>query len=129
MSELRTVSVDGCTLSPQEVVLVAQGQAGVSVSEDAWPGIHAARAVVDRIVASGEVVYGIYTGFGALVSQRISPSELATLQVNLIRSHATALGEDMDEIAVRAMMMVRLNSLCRDILASIPTAFIRLWLF
>jgi len=113
MSELRTVSVDGCTLSPQEVVLVAQGQAGVSVSEDAWPGIHAARAVVDRIVASGEVVYGINTGFGALVSQRISPSELATLQVNLIRSHATALGEDMDEIAVRAMMMVRLNSLCK----------------
>ena len=67
MSEQTTVYTDGTTLSPQEVLMVAKQQAKVAVSEDAWPSIHAARAVVNRIVTTGETVYGINTGFGALV--------------------------------------------------------------
>ena len=94
-------------------MMVANQQAKVDVSENAWPGIHAARAVVDRIVLTGETVYGINTGFGALVSERISPEDLAQLQLNLIRSHATALGDYMDVRSVRAMMFIRLNSLCK----------------
>ena len=113
MSEAPTIHVDGMTLSPQEVMMVARQQAKVAVSESAWPAIHAARGVVERIVSTGETVYGINTGFGALVHQRISSDDLAALQLNLIRSHATALGELMDVEAVRAMMLVRLNSLCK----------------
>ena len=113
MSDKPVVYADGSTLSPQEVMMVAQQRAIVAVSEDAWPGIHAARSVVERIVATGETVYGINTGFGALVHERISSDDLASLQVNLIRSHATALGDNMSVEAVRAMMMVRLNSLCK----------------
>ena len=113
MSERPTVHVDGTTLSPQEVMMVAKQQAIVAVSEDAWPAIHAARAVVERIVNTGETVYGINTGFGALVHERISSDDLAALQLNLIRSHATALGELMRVEAVRAMMLIRLNSLCK----------------
>ena len=93
--------------------MVAQQKATVAVSEDAWPSIHAARRVVERIVADGETVYGINTGFGALVHERISVDDLAQLQLNLIRSHATALGDLMDIEAVRAMMLIRLNSLCK----------------
>jgi len=107
------VVVDGTTLSLPEVLAVADGKVTVSVSDGAWGSINAARAVVDRIVSSGETVYGINTGFGALVRERISSEDLAQLQVNLIRSHATALGEPMDERSVRAMMLVRLNSLCK----------------
>ena len=113
MTELPTVYVDGETLSLSEVAAVAEQRATVSVSEDAWPKIHAARAVVDRIVREEETVYGINTGFGALVHQRIAPNQIAELQVNLIRSHATALGEPMSVRDVRAMMLVRLNSLCK----------------
>ncbi len=113
MTQRPTVYTDGTTLSPQEVLMVARGQASVEVSEDAWPSIHAARGVVDRIVETGETVYGINTGFGALVKERISQQDLADLQINLVRSHATGLGEDMSIEAVRAMMMVRLNSLCK----------------
>ena len=113
MTDERIVYVDGATLAPSEVMLVAHQRALVEVSGDAWPLIHAARDVVERIVDQGETVYGINTGFGALVNQRISSEDLADLQVNLIRSHATALGEPMDIIAVRAMMVIRLNSLCK----------------
>ena len=93
--------------------MVAKGQADVAVSDDAWPGIHAARQVVERIVSTGDTVYGINTGFGALVRERISTDDLAQLQINLIRSHATGVGDLMTVEAVRAMMMVRLNSLCK----------------
>ncbi len=113
MTSMPVVHADGRTLTPQEVAMVAQQKATVAVSEDAWPAIHAARRVVERIVSEGETVYGINTGFGALVHARISADDLAQLQVNLIRSHATAIGELMCIEAVRAMMLIRLNSLCK----------------
>ncbi len=107
------VFVDGATLTLAEIMAVAEERAKVAVSEDAWVNIHAARSVVERIVQEGETVYGINTGFGALVRERISAADLSQLQVNLVRSHATALGEPMHVPSVRAMMLVRLNSLCK----------------
>jgi histidine ammonia-lyase len=107
------ISLDGHTLNPAEVMRVATGNAHVSVSTDAIPRIEAARSVVERILANDETVYGINTGFGALVHQRISSEDLAQLQTNLVRSHATAIGELMSKEAVRAMMTVRINSLAK----------------
>jgi histidine ammonia-lyase len=109
----QTVFVDGNTLTAQQVHAVAVSASKVEVAADAWVAIHSAREVVERIVSQGETVYGINTGFGALVRQRISPEDIAQLQTNLIRSHATAIGEPMDVPSVRAMMLVRLNSLCK----------------
>jgi len=106
------VRLDGNTLTSTEVGMVAQG-AGVEISIDAWKGIENSRNVVEGILERGETVYGINTGFGALVSQRISPDDLAQLQVNLIRSHACAIGEPMSREDSRAMMCVRANSLAK----------------
>lgn len=113
MSAQPVVQVDGRTLTLQEILAVAEKRATVQVSEDAWPAIYSSRTVVERIVQSGETVYGINTGFGSLVRERISIEDLANLQVNLIRSHATALGEPMSEREIRAMMVIRVNSLCK----------------
>ena len=113
MADENIVEVDGATLSVTEVVLVSHHHAKVKVSKDAWPNIHAARGVVDRIVRNNETVYGINTGFGALVHERISQDDLNLLQVNLVRSHATAVGPSMSTPEVRAMMLIRLNSLCK----------------
>jgi len=107
------VSLDGHTLTAAEVMRVATGKAQVTVSKDALPRIEAARSVVERILSNDETVYGINTGFGALVHQRISSEDLAQLQTNLVRSHATAIGELMSKEAVRAMMTVRINSLSK----------------
>ena len=109
MSQRPVVYADGRTLSAQEVVMVAKGQADVAVSDDAWPGIHAARQVVERIVSTGDTVYGINTGFGALVRERISTDDLAQLQINLIRSHATGVGDLMTVEAVRAVSYTHLT--------------------
>ena len=108
-----TVQLDGTTLTPAEVERISTNHADVSISEAAWQRVNVARDVVEGILERGETVYGINTGFGALVHQRISPDDLATLQTNLIRSHATGLGEPMTRASVRAMMVVRINSLVK----------------
>ena len=104
-----SIKLDGNTLSATEIAMVSRGEI-VEVAADAWPKVDAARNVVEGILQRGETVYGINTGFGALVSENISPEDLALLQVNLIRSHACAIGEPMSIQDTRAMMCVRANS-------------------
>ena len=64
----------------------------VSLAPDAIERMKASRAVVERVVASGETAYGINTGFGKLASVRISAEQVRQLQVNLVRSHSCGVG-------------------------------------
>ena len=105
--------LDGNTLSPAEIVAIANGSALLEVSQDSWDRIIKSRKIVDDIVASGQVVYGINTGFGSLVNTIIDSEKLQELQINLIRSHATGLGERMDKTSVRTMMVARINSFAK----------------
>lgn len=107
-----SIKLDGNTLSSTEINLVSMGHK-VEVATDAWIKVEAARGVVNRILESGETVYGINTGFGALVSESISADDLGELQVNLIRSHACGIGDKMSIPDTRAMMCVRVNSLVK----------------
>ena len=109
---MSSVKLDGRTLTSTEILLVAKGEK-VEVASDAWNKVVLAREVVERILSSGETVYGINTGFGALVSESISKEDLSALQVNLIRSHACGIGEPMSIEDTRAMMCVRANSLVK----------------
>lgn len=76
-------------------------------------GIAASVAAVARIVARGEPVYGINTGFGKLASVRIDASDLATLQRNIVLSHAAGVGEAMPVPVARLMMALKLASLAQ----------------
>ena len=68
---------------------------------------------IERILARGEPVYGINTGFGKLASVRIADDELAVLQRNIVLSHAAGVGEPMPGAIVRLMMALKLVSLGR----------------
>ena len=70
-----------------------------------------ARGAIDAIVAKGEPVYGINTGFGKLASVRIDAADLATLQRNIVLSHAAGVGEPLPVPVVRLMMALKLASL------------------
>jgi histidine ammonia-lyase len=72
-----------------------------------------AAASVDRIVASGETVYGVNTGFGLLASTRIPDDRLAELQTNLILSHSAGLGEPLPRHVTRLMIVLKLLGLGR----------------
>src|SRR5215471_6472191 len=73
------------------------------------------RAVVDKLVASGQTAYGINTGFGKLASVRISSEQVRQLQVNLVRSHACGVGEPLSIPETRAMMLLRANALAKGL--------------
>jgi histidine ammonia-lyase len=75
--------------------------------------VAASAAAVERIVASGETVYGVNTGFGLLANQRIPAERLAELQRNLILSHSCGLGEPLPRHVVRLMIVLKLLGLGR----------------
>jgi histidine ammonia-lyase len=77
------------------------------------PKIAASAEAVARIVARGEPVYGINTGFGKLASVRIPAADLETLQRNIVLSHAAGTGEPMPRSVARLMMALKLASLAQ----------------
>lgn len=77
------------------------------------PAIAESAAAVRRILARGEPVYGINTGFGKLASLRIESDDLATLQRNIVLSHAAGVGDPMPVPVARLMMALKLASLAR----------------
>jgi histidine ammonia-lyase len=87
----------------------------VSLAPDAIERMKASRAVVERVVASGETAYGINTGFGKLASVRISAEQVRQLQVNLVRSHSCGVGLPLSEAETRAMMLLRANALAKGL--------------
>ena len=100
----------GGPLSLEDVVAVAGG-APVEFPAGARERVNAARAVVVRAVASGETVYGVTTGFGALANTRIDPAQAAELQHGIVRSHATAVGRPLSREEARAMLLLRAHVL------------------
>jgi histidine ammonia-lyase len=78
-----------------------------------WAGVEASAAAVARIVAKGAPIYGVNTGFGKLASVRIADADLATLQRNIVLSHAAGAGEPAHPMIVRLMMMLKLASLAQ----------------
>jgi histidine ammonia-lyase len=100
-------------LSLDQVVAVAREGALVRVAPAAKDRVAIARAFIERIGAEERTVYGVTTGFGHLSSVKISSSNLADLQRNLIRSHASGVGEPFAHDTVRAVMLLLANSLAR----------------
>ncbi|WP_230482416.1 histidine ammonia-lyase [Sphingomonas sp. Leaf21] len=83
------------------------------LDEDCRGLIAESAAAVERIVAQGEPVYGINTGFGKLASVRIDTADLVTLQRNIVLSHAAGVGDPMPVAVVRLMMALKLASLAQ----------------
>ena len=77
------------------------------------PRIAGSAAAIERILGRGEPVYGINTGFGKLASVRIEAADLATLQRNIVLSHAAGAGEATPAAIVRLMLALKLASLAQ----------------
>ena len=105
------VSVDGRSLTIQRVVDVAEQGLTVKVSPQSLRQMEKLRALLEQKLISGEVVYGVNTGFGSLADKVVRPEHLDELQLNLIRSHSAGVGPPMSIEVVRAAMLIRLNCL------------------
>src|SRR6058998_2129698 len=108
-----SVTIDGRSLSIADVLAVARHGVRVAIAPHALAAVTASRRTVEAAVARGDTIYGVNTGFGKLAHVRIKPEQTRELQLNLIRSHASGVGEPLPTDAVRAMMLLRANVLLR----------------
>ena len=110
------IVLDGENLTFEQVLAVAYGRPGeprVALAEEAKANVQRAADAVETLIERGEIAYGITTGFGAFKDKIISRDEVALLQRNIILSHAVGVGKPFDIPTVRAIMLIRANTLAR----------------
>jgi len=123
------IVLTGAHLSVANVEAVARHGVPAALDADARERMAEARAVVAGLVARGDVVYGVTTGFGALASTFIAPADAPRLQENLLVSHAAGVGEPLPREVVRAMLLLRANTLALGHSGCRPELVDRLLLF
>ncbi len=105
--------IDGKNLNMEAVVQVAQQRTPVSLGASARQAMVNSRSFIESCIAQGETMYGVNTGFGAFSQVRISDDQIEALQRNLIRSHCAGIGQPFAAPVVRAIMLLRANTLAR----------------
>jgi histidine ammonia-lyase len=113
VTNLNALHINGNDLTLEAVREVAVGRRPVLLAPDARTAVQRARAVVDTLIANNKVSYAITTGVGKLSDVRIAGEQIREMQVNLVRSHAVGVGEPLAPAEVRAMMLLRANSLSK----------------
>ena len=109
---MKTVLQAG-TLSLSQLRKIHEQPTALALSTHDRSRIDGANSLVDKIVASGEVAYGINTGFGLLAQTRIPKEQLELLQRNLLLSHAAGVGEALPDAVVRLILALKINALAR----------------
>ncbi|MFC5672463.1 histidine ammonia-lyase [Streptomyces incanus] len=99
-------------VTASDVLAVARGGARIELSGEALAALAASREIVDALAAEPGPVYGVSTGFGALATRHIGPELRGQLQRNIVRSHAAGMGPRVEREVVRALMFLRLKTLC-----------------
>jgi histidine ammonia-lyase len=129
-SGTETIVLTGADITVADVEAVARRGAVATLDEAARARMQEARDVVERLVADGAIVYGVTTGFGALATRFVPPADAAQLQENLLMSHAAGVGAPLPREVVRAMLLLRANTLalghsgCRPIIVDRLLAFL-----
>ena len=104
------ISTSGMNM--QDVIDIARGGSQIEISEESLSAMAKTRADVEAKAASDVPVYGISTGFGALAQRHIPLEDRVQLQKSLIRSHAAGMGDVVETEVVRALMALRLKTMC-----------------
>jgi histidine ammonia-lyase len=107
------IHIDDQAISLTDLRAVWQSPATVTIGKSAARRIAESNAHIKAVLAAGEQVYGVNTGFGQLAQVRVSDDELAHLQQNLVRSHAVGVGEHLDDNCVRLIMIMKVIALAR----------------
>jgi histidine ammonia-lyase len=124
------VVLTGADLTIGDVEAVARHGARAALDEHARGRMQEAREVIEHLVAGGQVVYGVTTGFGDLATTSIPSSDVAMLQENLLASHAVGVGPAFPTEVVRAMLLLRANTLalghsgCRPLVVDMICEFL-----
>ncbi|KAA2260992.1 histidine ammonia-lyase [Solihabitans fulvus] len=98
-------------LTRDEVLAVARADASVELTQAALDAVGSARTHIEKLATAEKPTYGVSTGFGALAVRHIPPDLRAALQRSLVRSHAAGAGPEVEREVVRALVLLRLQTL------------------
>lgn len=101
------------TLTVDIAMDIAGGRVTGVITEEVINKVQSCRAKVETMAASDKAVYGINTGFGPLCDTQISPAETSKLQENLLISHAVGVGNNIDKLLSKLMIVEKLHALCQ----------------
>jgi len=118
--------IDGETLTIQDVYEIAFERKRVFLHPEASKRMSRSRSVIETIVNEDRAVYGVSTGFGKLSDVHIGQDQITPLQHNLVRSHASGVGDPFSEEECRALMLLRANVLAKGLSGARPVVAERL---
>ncbi|XP_069100911.1 histidine ammonia-lyase-like [Argopecten irradians] len=107
------MSLDGNSLSTDDLVRLGKGYYRIKLTVESEHKVNKARKLLEDIITSNKVVYGITTGFGKFARTTIEKSKLIELQENLIRSHAAGVGPPLSPERTRMVLALRINVLAK----------------
>jgi histidine ammonia-lyase len=113
LSTNETIVLSGDGLSVDRLLAVARGGARVALDEGALLNVRAARDVVDRVLASGEAVYGLNTGLGSLAHHHIPLDEISAFSFATVADQVSFYGRPLATDVVRAMIVSRVNGMLK----------------
>lgn len=110
---LASFALDGDTMQTTLLSSLVHQKIKFTLAESARQKMTASRDYIEKEIAAQKIMYGVNTGFGAFSSVQISKDQIQQLQVNLIRSHSSGIGEPFAYEQAKAMMILRANTLAR----------------
>ncbi len=110
---MKKYTIDGQSITMKSLHEMVYTAGTFELSVASKSEILKSRNYIEKKIATGDVMYGVNTGFGAFSSVRISDSEIEQLQKNLIRSHSVGIGDPFTKEQSKAMMILRANALAR----------------
>src|SRR5260221_3136808 len=107
------ITLTGATLTLDDIVAVARRGIRVRLDPGVAAQVAASRRTVERVLASGEPVYGLSTGLGANLGVRLDDGDLVAFQRRILVGRAVAIGKTLPRETVRAALILRANGLAR----------------
>ncbi|HRO87838.1 MAG TPA: aromatic amino acid ammonia-lyase, partial [Chiayiivirga sp.] len=123
---MSAIRLDGRSLTRAQVRAIARGGVAVELDSAQLEKVRAAADFLAEQVEKQEPIYGVTTGFGSNADKLLGarrareglpgrhPSDgslMEELQRNLIITHAVCVGEPFPAEVVRAMLVIRINTL------------------
>ncbi len=84
----------------------------LQIDNDVKANLKKTRDLLEKYIQSGATIYGVNTGFGLLSNVRIDDQDIEKLQLNLVRSHACGVGAYLSKEQTRALLLIKLHTLC-----------------
>ncbi len=107
------IEINGSNLSPDLIEQILREYRPIKLSAAAIHQIEESRAIIETIIRSGKIVYGVNTGFGKFSDVKISDANIDLLQENLVKSHAAGIGDPFAEEIVKTMLLLKANGLAK----------------